>query len=123
MAQGGVVTRGWVDPSNAAALDGERPGDPGARALDRVVDHTRFTDGAPLEPGEFVEVTFELQPDDQVIPAGQSLGLMIFSTDLDFTLQPEPGTTLSVDLSGTSIELPVVGGEAALRRALRRTAS
>ncbi len=122
-AQGGVITRGWVDPSNAAALDGERPDDPGARALDRVVDHTRFTDGAPLEPGEFVEVTFELQPDDQVIPAGQSVGLMIFSTDLDFTLQPEPGTTLSVDLGGTSIQLPVVGGESALRRALRRTAS
>ena len=121
--RGGVVTRGWADPANRSAMRRERPDDPSALALDRLVAHTRFTESAPLEPGEFVELTFDLQPDDQVIPAGQSLGLMVFSTDVDFTLQPEPGTTLSVDLGGTSIELPVVGGEAALRRAFRRPAS
>ena len=120
---GGIITRGWADPANRSSLTGDRPTDPSAAALDRVLDHTRFTTSEPLEPGEFVEVTFELEPDDQIVPAGQSIGLMIFSSDRDFTLRPDPGTVLSVDLSGTSIQLPVVGGAEALRRALRRTAS
>jgi X-Pro dipeptidyl-peptidase len=42
---------------------------------------------------------------------------MIFSSDRDFTLWPAPGTELTVDLDGTSLVLPVVGGAAALRRA------
>ena len=89
-----VITRGWADPQNHASL----------------------TDGEPLEPGRFYDVTFELQPDDQVIDAGSRIGLMIFSSDRDFTLWPEPGTELMIDLGGTSLELPLVGGAAALGR-------
>ncbi len=44
---------------------------------------------------------------------------MIFSSDRDFTLWPEPGTELTVDLNGTSISLPVVGGVEAYNRATR----
>ena len=55
-------------------------------------------------------MTFELQPDDQVVPAGKRIGLMIFSSDREFTLQPDPGTELTVDLDGTSLVLPVMGG-------------
>jgi X-Pro dipeptidyl-peptidase len=73
-----------------------------------------------LTPGEYVELSFTLQPDDQVIPAGQQLGLMIFSSDREFTLWPKAGTELSVDLAGTSLSLPVVGGKAALKRATGR---
>lgn len=62
---------------------------------------------------------FALQPDDQVIPAGARIGLMVFSSDKYFTVHPDPGTTLTVDLRGTSVELPVVGGVEVLRRALR----
>ena len=54
---------------------------------------------------------------DEVIAAGQRIGLMIFSSDRDFTLWPAPGTKLTVDLDATSIELPMVGGIVALRRA------
>jgi X-Pro dipeptidyl-peptidase len=89
-----VITRGWADPQN----------------------HASITDGEPLVPGEFYDVTFDLQPDDQVIPAGQRIGLMIFSSDRDFTLWPEPGTELTIDLDGTVLELPVVGGARALAR-------
>ncbi|MEO3873348.1 hypothetical protein ABGB18_31445 [Nonomuraea sp. B12E4] len=39
---------------------------------------------------------------------------MIFSTDHEFTLHPEPGTVLTVDLARTSVELPVVGGPPAM---------
>jgi len=91
-----VVTRGWADPQNRGSL----------------------TESAPLVPGEPVEVTFDLQPDDQIIPAGQRLGLMIFSSDRDFTLHATPGTTLTIDLSATELVLPIVGGTDAVRRAL-----
>ncbi len=91
-----IITRGWADPQNRNSL----------------------RESAPLKKGEYVELDFALQPDDQVIPAGQHLGLMIFSSDRDFTLWPKPGTKLTVDLDATTLELPVVGGPAALAAAL-----
>lgn len=69
-------------------------------------------------PGQLYEMTFDLQPDDQIIKAGQKLGLMIFSSDRDFTLWPKPGAKLTVDLDGTTLSLPVVGGQAAFARAI-----
>jgi X-Pro dipeptidyl-peptidase len=92
----GVITRGWADPQN----------------------HRSLTRGEPLVPGQYYSVSFALQPDDQVIPAGKRIGLMIFSSDRDFTLWPQPGTELTIDLDATSLALPVVGGAAALRRAI-----
>lgn len=89
-----VITRGWADPQNTHSL----------------------RESEPLVPGEFRELTFDLQPDDQIIPAGQRIGLMILSSDREFTLWPAPGTELSVDLAGTSITLPVVGGAERLGR-------
>jgi X-Pro dipeptidyl-peptidase len=62
-------------------------------------------------------MTFDLQPDDQIIPAGRRIGLMIFSSDRDFTLWPKAGTELTLDLAGTTLRLPIVGGVAALRAA------
>lgn len=91
-----IITRGWADLQN----------------------HRSLTKSEPLVPGTSYEMTFDLQPDDQVIPAGKRIGLMIFSSDRDFTLWPEPGTELTVDLDATSIRLPVVGGQAAFGRAL-----
>lgn len=83
-----IITRGWADPQN----------------------HESLTESEPLEPGRFYNLRFELQPDDQVIPAGQQIGLMIFSSDREFTLRPDPGTELTIDLDHTSLRLPVVGG-------------
>ena len=68
--------------------------------------------------GEFREVAFQLQPDDQIIPAGQQIGLVIFSSDREFTLWPEPGTELTIDLSGCELTLPIVGGLDTLNQAL-----
>jgi X-Pro dipeptidyl-peptidase len=96
-----IITRGWADPQNAESLSASKP----------------------LVPGGFVELGFDLQPDDQVIPAGQRIALMIFSSDREFTLWPEPGTELTVDLDGTVLELPVVGGAAALAGAIRGEAA
>lgn len=69
-------------------------------------------------PGNFYEVSFDLMPDDQVIPKGQQIGLMIFSSDREFTLWPSPGTELTVDLEATTIILPVVGGIEAYNKAV-----
>jgi X-Pro dipeptidyl-peptidase len=90
-----VITRGWADPQN----------------------HRSLTQGEPLGPGQFYTMTFRLQPDDQVIPAGKRIGLMIFSSDRDFTLWPQPGTELTIDVDATSVVLPVVGGLEVARRA------
>ncbi len=91
-----IINRGWADLQNHKSLEKSKP----------------------LKPGEFYEMTFTLQPDDQVIPAGQQIGLMIFSSDKDFTLWPDPGTELTVDLDGTTLVLPVVGGKEAFMKAV-----
>ncbi|WP_234414614.1 Xaa-Pro dipeptidyl-peptidase [Muricauda brasiliensis] len=83
-----IITRGWADPQN----------------------HSSLTESKPLVPGKFYEMEFELMPDDQIIPKGQQIGLMIFSSDKEFTLWPNPGTELTVDLDGTELMLPIVGG-------------
>jgi X-Pro dipeptidyl-peptidase len=70
-----------------------------------------------LKPGKFYELSFDLQPDDQVIPKGQKIGVMIFSSDRDFTLWPKAGTQLTVDLDQTVIEMPVLGGGTAAKKA------
>jgi X-Pro dipeptidyl-peptidase len=92
-----IITRGWADPQNHASLK-------------HGGDYNSLKRGKPLVPGRFYELTFDLQPDDQIIPAGKRIGLMVFSSDRDFTLWPKPGTQLTVDLDGTSVRLPVVGG-------------
>ncbi len=91
-----LITRGWADPQNYRSLE----------------------ESEPLEPGQFYEMSFDLQPDDQIIAKGQQIGLMIFSSDKDFTLWPDPGTELTVDLDATTLTLPVVGGAEAFALAL-----
>jgi len=88
-----IITRGWADLQNYKSL----------RESEKLI------------PGKFYDMTFELEPDDQVIPAGKQIGLMIFSSDREFTLRPDPGTRLTIDLDATSINLPVVGGESVLK--------
>ena len=90
-----VITRGWADPQNYRTL----------------------TESEPLVSGEFRSLSFSLQPDDQIIRAGEQIGLMIFSSDRDFTLWPNPGTELTIDLEATTLTLPIVGGTEAFRKA------
>ena len=88
-----IITRGWADLQN----------------------HKSLTESEPLVTGKFYDMTFELEPDDQIIPAGKQIALMIFSSDKEFTLQPAPGTKLTLDVGKTSITLPVVGGEKVIK--------
>jgi len=100
----GVVTRGWADIQNH-------------RALTRGGDFNSKERGEPLVPGRFYDVTFDLEPDDQIIPPGKQLAVMVMSSDREFTLWPQPGTQLTVDLAGMSFSIPIVGGVTALARA------
>jgi X-Pro dipeptidyl-peptidase len=102
-----LITRGWADPQNYRSLTKGAP-----------LDYHAIAKGEPLVPGQFYELTFALEPDDQIIPAGKQIGLMIFSSDREFTLWPKPGTELTVDLDGTTLQLPVVGGASAFNKAM-----
>ena len=90
-----IITRGWADMQNYKSL----------------------TKSSDLIPGKFYKMSFNLEPDDQIIKKGQQIGLMIFSSDPEFTLHPEPGTTLTVDINSTSLNIPVVGGIKAIEKA------
>ncbi len=100
-----LITRGWADPQNA-------------KSLTRGGDFHSFDRGTPLIPGDFVNMTFDLQPDDQIIPPGKRIGLMILSSDRDFTIWPRAGTKLTIDLDSTRITLPIVGGAEAFQLAV-----
>ncbi len=84
-----IISRGWADPQNY-----------------RSISQT-----SELIEGEFHNLHFYLNPDDQIIPKGQQLALVVFSSDQEFTLHPKPGTELSLDLEQSQISIPIVGGE------------
>src|SRR5262245_7922767 len=100
----GLITRGWADRQNYKSLtkggnyDSKRPGE-------------------KLVPGKFYDLTFDLQPDDEFVPAGKRLAVMIMSSDREFTLWPKAGTELTVDLAHSSFSVPIVGGTTALEKA------
>ena len=102
--QEGLITRGWADPDNY-------------RSLTHGGNYDSKLPGVKLVPGQFVNMTFDLEPDDEFIPAGKQIGVMIMSSDPEFTLWPKPGTVITVDLNGSSFSLPIVGGAAALKSA------
>src|SRR4051812_4023371 len=92
---GTILTRGWKDPEN--------------RTSDYVSD--------PITPGQFYTITFDMQAKDAIVPAGRRLGLMVFSSDRQYTIHPTPGNQLSLDLAGSSMSLPIVGGQSTLATA------
>ncbi|TDG35559.1 Xaa-Pro dipeptidyl-peptidase [Pedobacter changchengzhani] len=92
-----IITRGWADPQNSKSL----------------------TKSKPLKPGKFYNLKFNLQPDDQIIPAGKQIGVVIFSSDKEFTLWPKPGTEITIDLNHTTLTLPVVNGANAFEKATK----
>ncbi|HEU4450119.1 MAG TPA: Xaa-Pro dipeptidyl-peptidase [Gaiellaceae bacterium] len=92
---GTVLSRGWIDPEN--------------RSFAAVTE--------PVTPGRMYRLTFDLQPKDSVVAAGRRLGVMVLSSDRDYTIRPAPGTELTMDVAESTVSLPVVGGPAALSNA------
>jgi X-Pro dipeptidyl-peptidase len=91
-----VITRGWTDPQNRYA-----------------VDRT-----SPIHPDQRYLIAVQMQPDDYLMQPGHRLGLVVLSSDYDYTLRPRPGAGLTVYLPGTWLVLPAVGGPAAVLNAL-----
>lgn len=87
-----IVTRGWMDPQNRTSLSRSEP----------------------VTPGQAYRFSWEQEPDEHVFPAGHRIGLVIISTDYDYTLRPSPGTRITVRTGASSLQLPISGGKAAL---------
>ena len=87
-----MVTRGWLDPQNRHRIDRSKP----------------------IRMGREYGFRWDLQPDDYVWQAGHRIGLVVVSTDHDYTIRPEPGTELTLDPGDSRLELPIVGGDSAL---------
>jgi X-Pro dipeptidyl-peptidase len=85
---GTVISRGWIDPENQTSA-----------ALTQ-----------PVATGKSYKLTFDFQPKDSVIAAGRRLGLMVISSDRDYTIRPAPGTQLTMNLNESKLRLPIVGG-------------
>jgi X-Pro dipeptidyl-peptidase len=83
-----MVTRGWLDPQNRVSI-------------------TRST---PIKQGHEYRFRWDLQPDDYVFKAGHRIGLVVVSTDHDYTIRPAPGTQLTLDPDRSELSLPIVGG-------------
>lgn len=81
-----LITRGWADPRH------------------------RFSPcwTSPINPGEKYAIDIAMQPEDYVLPAGHRWGLVVLSSDHDFTLRPRPGTRLRLDPRDSTLRLPVV---------------
>ena len=87
-----MVTRGWTDVQNRKRVD-------------------RST---PIQQGQEYTFGWNLEPDDYVFPAGHRVGLVVVSTDQQYTLRPtrdaadrEPGEEQR--------HLPMVNGVGGLR--------
>ncbi|MFI6501901.1 CocE/NonD family hydrolase [Nonomuraea typhae] len=89
-----VVSRGVIDAQNRISLSRQ----------------------TPLTPGKPYRITWDLLPQDYEFKAGHRLGLVLTGTNADLGepalggAETGTGTKVTVDLSGTSISLPLVTG-------------
>jgi X-Pro dipeptidyl-peptidase len=94
-----VFSRGWADLGNHASLH----------------------KGVPLTPGKAYTITLNLAATDHVVPAGHRLALIIAGTDKDLIDPPTDQPTLTLNLTRTQAQVPLVGGAAAFARATTNT--
>ncbi|GAA4587837.1 Xaa-Pro dipeptidyl-peptidase [Planotetraspora phitsanulokensis] len=83
-----IITRGWTDPQN----------------------RTSIWKTTPVKPGSKYRLDFDMQPHDYVFPAGHSIGVVLLSSDYEYTIRPTPGATLHLDTTKSTVMLPLVGG-------------
>ncbi|MEV0713863.1 Xaa-Pro dipeptidyl-peptidase [Asanoa sp. NPDC050611] len=87
-----VVTRGWMDPQNRKDASKTEK----------------------LKQGKMYDFRWTLEPKDYIFQAGHRIGVVVFSSDQDYTLLPLGGTELRVAPNDSELRLPVVGGRAVL---------
>ncbi|WP_089244132.1 Xaa-Pro dipeptidyl-peptidase [Asanoa hainanensis] len=87
-----VVTRGWMDPQNRKSASKTEK----------------------LKQGKMYDFKWTMEPKDYIFQTGHQIGVVVFSSDQDYTLLPLGGTELTVAPNDSEIRLPVVGGKAVL---------
>ncbi|GAA1825064.1 Xaa-Pro dipeptidyl-peptidase [Agromyces salentinus] len=92
-----IITRGWADVEN--------------RNSAAVTD--------PITPGTSYTFDVDLEPKDYVFSAGSRIGVVVMSSDFEYTVRPAPGTELTLQQSASTVHLPLVGGMGALQSSLR----
>ncbi len=90
-----IITRGWADPQNRKSI----------------------SETEPVKPGSPYRLDFDMQPHDYVFQAGHRVGIVVLSSDYEYTIRPTPGTTLYLDTTKSTVTLPFVGGAAAFTAA------
>lgn len=80
-----IVTRGWIDPQNRNSTT----------TSEEVVEDKLYA------------LRFGLQPDDYVFPAGHRIGLVVISTDYEYTIRPDPGAKLSLSTRRSALVVPL----------------
>ncbi|MQY08577.1 Xaa-Pro dipeptidyl-peptidase [Actinomadura macrotermitis] len=89
-----IITRGWLDARNRHGA---------ARS-------------EPLRAGKQYSLRWDLEPTDYVVKPGHRLGVIVLSTDYDYTLRYPAGTKVSLVPGTSKVWLPVgPGGSTALR--------
>ncbi|GLW05486.1 Xaa-Pro dipeptidyl-peptidase [Microtetraspora sp. NBRC 13810] len=83
-----IVTRGWLDTRNRNAADRTEP----------------------LRPGRAYDFRWDFQAQDYVFKAGHRLGVVLISTDYDYTLRYPAGTVVKVQPERSVLSLPVAEG-------------
>jgi X-Pro dipeptidyl-peptidase len=83
-----IITRGWTDPQNRKSI----------------------SKTTPVKPGSTYRIDFDMQPHDYVFAAGHRIGIVLLSSDYDYTIRPTPGATLHLDTTKSTVMLPLVGG-------------
>lgn len=83
-----IISRGWMDVQNRIAN----------YRVDSIV------------PGEEYVFNLDMQPMNYTVKAGHRIGLIIYSTDAEYTMRPLSVTNFTVDTDETFVEIPVVGG-------------
>ncbi|GAA5043362.1 Xaa-Pro dipeptidyl-peptidase [Thermocatellispora tengchongensis] len=80
-----IVTRGWLDVRNR-------------HRADRTQE---------LRPGKMYDFRWDLQAQDYIFKAGHRIGVVLLSTDHDYTLRYPPGTVIKVQPAKSTLSLPV----------------
>jgi X-Pro dipeptidyl-peptidase len=83
-----------------------------------ALNRNSFAVPEPLVAGQEETFTFPLLPQDYVFPAGHRIGLVLLGSYSGYGSQADQNrATISVNVTETLFDLPVVGGKVALRRA------
>ena len=75
-----IITRGWADPQNYQSI----------------------SKGESLIPGEDYTLIFDLEPKQYSISKGSQIGVMLASTDYNYTIRPNAGTEIQFNLGPES---------------------